>query len=178
MVEWAHGMIDATTADTHGCCSLPCCRRCDRCARECQGRHGLDFNQWVGIQRMGIACLQLPRQRLRDDAAAWRTRAAALSEGLQKHAGWSIPLPRSCMYLWAPLPASLHGIVDDLQFAEELVRRKGVALNPGRAFGPGGAGYVRFALVAPEEVLRDDVAVRVGQLVAELVAESSARSGA
>jgi aspartate/methionine/tyrosine aminotransferase len=138
----------------------------------------MDFNQWVGIQRMGIACLQLPRQRLRDDAAAWRTRAAALSEGLQKHAGWSIPLPRSCMYLWAPLPASLHGIVDDLQFAEELVRRKGVALNPGRAFGPGGAGYVRFALVAPEEVLRDDVAVRVGQLVAELVAESSARSGA
>ena len=49
-----------------------------------------------------------------------------------------------------PLPAP-----DDLDFCTRLVMSTGVALSPGSGFGPGGHGYVRFALVQPEEVLRD-----------------------
>jgi hypothetical protein len=38
--------------------------------------------------------------------------------------------------------------VDDLEFALSLVE-EGVALAPGRGFGPGGRGFVRIALVRP-----------------------------
>jgi aspartate/methionine/tyrosine aminotransferase len=48
------------------------------------------------------------------------------------------------MYLWGRLPKG----VDDLEFALSLVE-EGVALAPGRGFGPGGQGFVRLALVRP-----------------------------
>jgi len=38
--------------------------------------------------------------------------------------------------------------VDDLEFALSLVE-EGVAIAPGRGFGPGGQGFVRLALVRP-----------------------------
>ena len=60
----------------------------------------------------------------------------------------AIKIPR---YLWARLPEGLP--VNDLEFCLGLVASTGVALSPGRSFGPGGVGYVRFALVQPEEVL-------------------------
>ena len=50
------------------------------------------------------------------------------------------------------------------------MERTGVALSPGRSFGPGGLGYVRFALVQPEEVLQE-AAVRIGRTVRELLEE-------
>lgn len=109
----------------------------------------IDFNQYLGIQRMGIACLSLPSERLRQDAAIWHSRTHALQHALAQE-GWSIEAPKACMYLWAKLP---HGL-DDLEFCQTLVRQTGVALAPGRGFGPGGYGYVRFAVVQPQAVLQ------------------------
>jgi hypothetical protein len=51
----------------------------------------------AGIQRMGITCLGLPRERLRRDAATWQRRALAMADALRQHAGWDIRVPRSCM---------------------------------------------------------------------------------
>lgn len=64
------------------------------------------------------------------------------------------------MYVWAKLPDGLG--VDDLQFCQQLVAETGIAISPGRGFGPGGVGHVRFALVQPEEVL-----TAAGQAVGE-----------
>jgi aspartate/methionine/tyrosine aminotransferase len=55
------------------------------------------------------------------------------------------------MYVWAKLPEGVQ--LDDLQFCQQLVAETGVALAPGRGFGPGGVGFVRFALVQPVERL-------------------------
>lgn len=55
------------------------------------------------------------------------------------------------MYIWVKLPTDLG--LDDLQFCQRLVAETGIALSPGRAFGPGGEGHVRFALVQPVEQL-------------------------
>ena len=120
----------------------------------------IDFNQYLGIQRMGIAALELPEARVRRDVAVFRARRDALVEALAA-AGWMVPRPRASMYLWARLPHT----EDDLGFCVELVRRAGVALAPGRAFGPGGRGYVRFALVQPPEVLREAAARVAAALV-------------
>eukprot|EP00877_Chromochloris_zofingiensis_P005352 jgi/Chrzof1/14818/Cz09g17140.t1 len=38
-------------------------------------------------------------------------------------------------------------------FCQRLVAETGLAISPGSGFGPGGSGYVRFALVQPEQVL-------------------------
>jgi aspartate/methionine/tyrosine aminotransferase len=44
--------------------------------------------------------------------------------------------------------------MNDLEFCQQLVSATGIALSPGRGFGPGGVGFVRFALVQPEAVLQ------------------------
>ncbi|PNH04836.1 LL-diaminopimelate aminotransferase [Tetrabaena socialis] len=142
----------------------------------------IDFNQYKGIMRMGITCLGLPREVLLRDALVWQRRAAALVEALRRE-GCEVSMPTaalvSClggpegtachdvralvslplaaaaapppgMYLWLRLPG--QG-ADDVSFCQQLVARTGVALAPGQGFGPGGRGFVRVALVQPEEVL-------------------------
>ncbi len=114
----------------------------------------VDFNQYLGIQRAGIRALEQPPQRLRDDAERLRRRRDALVEALNG-AGWTTPTPRASMYVWTRLP---DGWSDSYAFSLALVAATGVALSPGRAFGPRGEGFVRFALVREPEALREAVA--------------------
>ncbi|GFH16330.1 LL-diaminopimelate aminotransferase [Haematococcus lacustris] len=67
------------------------------------------------------------------------------------------------MYLWARLPCDA---ADEMQFCQDLLAATGVALGPGRGFGPGGHGYVRISLVHPEERLRE-AAARIGDWARE-----------
>ncbi len=101
---------------------------------------------------MAVTCLKLPAQRVREYAAVWAARARAVVAVLRR-CGWTPPEPQACMYVWTRLPAGLSCGDDDVAFCRTLVAETGVALTPGRAFGPGGVGYVRFALVQPEPVL-------------------------
>jgi alanine-synthesizing transaminase len=88
-----------------------------------------------------------------DDVAAnralYKHRAALLCDGLAA-AGWPVPRPVASMFIWAPLPpqAAAMGAV---RFASELLEKALVAVAPGVGFGPGGEGYVRFALVESDE---------------------------
>ncbi|MFD3005334.1 aminotransferase class I/II-fold pyridoxal phosphate-dependent enzyme [Thermus tengchongensis] len=102
----------------------------------------VDFNQYAGILRMGVAALKTPREVTRGFAQVYRERALGMAEALE--GALSLLPPKATMYLWGRLPEG----VDDLEFALSLVER-GVALAPGRGFGPGGKGWVRIALVRP-----------------------------
>ncbi len=113
----------------------------------------VDFNQYLGAQRAAIASLEQPHERLRADAERFRERRDALVEALND-SGWATPSPQASMYVWTRLPA---GRSDSFAFCLELVSNAGVALAPGRAFGEGGEGYVRFALVQEPERLREAV---------------------
>jgi aminotransferase len=42
---------------------------------------------------------------------------------------------------------------DGSRFAYDLLEAEGIAVAPGSAFGPGGAGHVRLALAVPPETL-------------------------
>ena len=119
----------------------------------------VDFNQYLGIQRMGIAALRLPADRVLRDVQVFRGRRDALVEAMQS-AGVPVSRPKASMYLWLKLPNGM----DDVKFALSAVEHAGVALAPGRGFGPGGKGYVRFALVQPPEVLAE-----AGRRVAQLL---------
>ena len=54
------------------------------------------------------------------------------------------------MFVWAPIPEPYKKI-GSLEFAKMLVRDGNVATSPGVGFGPGGEGYVRFALIENEQ---------------------------
>src|SRR5919108_611199 len=76
-------------------------------------------------------------------------------DGLAR-AGWAMEKPRGTMFVWAPIPEPYEEL-GSLDFAKLLVRDAKVAVSPGVGFGPGGEGFVRFALVENEQ--------RIGQAV-------------
>ncbi len=63
------------------------------------------------------------------------------------------------MFVWAPIPEP-YKEMGSLEFAKMLVTDGHVAVSPGMGFGPGGEGFVRFALIENEQ--------RIGQAVRNL----------
>jgi aspartate/methionine/tyrosine aminotransferase len=111
----------------------------------------IDFSPYVGIQRAAIAALNLPREEVKQAAHIFEERRNILVEVLNA-TGWEARLPHGSMFVWSRLPGGLN---DSFDFAVDLVKETGVAVAPGRGFGPRGEGYIRFALVREPEVLRD-----------------------
>jgi succinyldiaminopimelate transaminase len=84
----------------------------------------------------------------------YRSRLERLGEVLAKWSGIPIAMPAGGFYLWFP--------VDDAwEFTERLVRQSGALLSPGEFYGADGAGFVRAAVVQPDEQI-DRVAHRLG----------------
>jgi alanine-synthesizing transaminase len=54
------------------------------------------------------------------------------------------------MFVWAPIPEPYREL-GSLEFAVKLTREAHVSVSPGVGFGPGGEGFVRFALVENEQ---------------------------
>jgi alanine-synthesizing transaminase len=69
------------------------------------------------------------------------------------------------MFVWAPLPARAaeQGAV---KFAAELLAEARVAVSPGVGFGPGGEGFVRFALVETDDRARQACAA-IGKFLSQ-----------
>ncbi len=86
----------------------------------------------------------------------YQSRRDALCEGLDR-IGWELEKPMGTMFVWAPIPEQYQSM-GSLEFAKLLVRDANVATSPGVGFGPGGEGYVRFALI--ENEMRISQAVR------------------
>jgi succinyldiaminopimelate transaminase len=63
--------------------------------------------------------------------------------------GAKVDLPGGSFYLWAAAPEG-----DAWGFTQHLAERGGVLVSPGDLYGPGGAGFVRVALVQPMDRLR------------------------
>ena len=61
------------------------------------------------------------------------------------------------MFVWAPIPEP-YSEMDSVEFCSLVVRECEVAMSPGVGFGPGGEGFVRFALIENEQ--RIDQAIR------------------
>ena len=79
----------------------------------------------------------------------YQSRRDALCEGLDR-IGWALDKPMGTMFVWAPIPEQYRAM-GSLEFAKLLVRDGHVATSPGVGFGPGGEGYVRFALIENEK---------------------------
>ena len=63
-------------------------------------------------------------------------------------AGYSVEMPEGSFYLWASLPGSRR-----LEVAEGLARAAGLLVSPGDLYGDASAGFVRLAMVQPDDRL-------------------------
>ena len=105
----------------------------------------LDSGQWNAIQEAGEEALESsPERVIRANCDTYRLRRDLLVSALRR-AGLDANAPKGTFYLWVPVPAGS----DSGAFAEELLRKCGVLVTPGRAYGEHGEGYVRFSLTCP-----------------------------
>ena len=70
--------------------------------------------------------------------------------------GWQIERPRGTMFVWASIPEP-YTEMTSLEFATMCVQEAKVAVSPGSGFGPGGEGFIRFALVENEQRIQQAV---------------------
>ena len=79
----------------------------------------------------------------------YQSRRDALCDGLNR-IGWEVEPPQGTMFTWAPIPEPYREM-GSIEFASWLVKDAKVATSPGVGFGPGGEGFVRFALIENEQ---------------------------
>ena len=115
----------------------------------------LDYGTFQPIQIASIVAMNEAPDYPLEVNGIYRDRRDALVDGLAR-AGWEVERPRGTMFVWAPIPAAYEEL-GSLEFSKLLVQDAKVAVSPGVGFGPGGEGFVRFALVENEH--------RIGQAV-------------
>lgn len=132
-------------------------------------KSNIDYGVFDPVQEAGIVAL---RQAMSNDSgyeaagALYERRRNVLVEALRAE-GWQVQYPEATMFLWAKLPAMIWeaGTVwSSRTISQEMLRRTGVVVVPGEAFGAEGEGYVRIALVESEERLLE-AAARIGRFI-------------
>jgi alanine-synthesizing transaminase len=118
----------------------------------------LDYGTFQPIQIAATVTLNEAQEYPKEVHGIYQRRRDALIDGLHR-IGWEVPRPKGTMFAWAPIPEPYREM-GSVEFASMLVRDGQVATSPGSGFGPGGEGYVRFALIENEQ--------RIGQAIRNL----------
>jgi alanine-synthesizing transaminase len=115
----------------------------------------LDYGTFQPIQIASIIAMNEASDYPKLVSDVYEARRDVLCDGLAR-IGWGFPKPRGTMFVWAPIPEPYRDL-GSLEFAVLLTEQARVAVSPGVGFGPGGEGFVRFALVENEERIRQAV---------------------
>src|SRR5579884_290403 len=118
----------------------------------------LDYGTFQPIQIAAIVAMNEAPDYPKVVNEIYQSRRDALCDGLTR-IGWPVAKPRGTMFVWAPVPEPYREM-GSLEFCKHLVTEAQVAASPGVGFGPGGDGFVRFALIENEQ--------RIGQAVRNL----------
>ncbi len=118
----------------------------------------LDYGTFQPIQIAATVTMNEAVDFPTEVQAIYQRRRDALCDGLDR-IGWHIRRPQGTMFAWASIPEA-YAEMDSVEFASMLVRDGQVAISPGVGFGPGGEGFVRFALIENEQ--------RIGQAIRNL----------
>lgn len=116
-------------------------------------KSNIDYGIFQAVQQAGIAALTGPQDYVKKTALTYQKRRDILVDGLAS-CGWQIDKPKATMFLWAPIPDHYSSAKE---FAVKLLANTGIVVTPGNAFGKMGEGYVRIALVAEAERMREAV---------------------
>ncbi len=112
----------------------------------------IDFGIFRAVQEAAVQALTGPQDFVKNLVHTYKKRRDLFVGGL--HAvGWNVPLPKATFYIWARIPPKFSALTS-LEFSKFLVEEAGVVTAPGTGFGEYGEGFVRFALVEPEDRLK------------------------
>ena len=116
-------------------------------------KSNFDYGIFAPLQVAAIAALTGPQDCVAEMAIAYQRRRDIIVDGFNS-IGWQVERPKASMYIWAKVPTQQSSF----DFTVDLLNNTGVAVIPGNAFGECGEGFVRIALVQPEERLVEAVA--------------------
>jgi len=111
----------------------------------------IDFGIFRPVQYAAIQALTGPQECVSETTEIYRKRRDFFIEGLNK-IGWAVAKPKATFYVWTRIPLK-YSALTSMEFATLLIEEAGVGVAPGTGFGEYGEGYIRFALVEPEERL-------------------------
>ena len=109
----------------------------------------LDYGTFQPIQIAATVTLNDAPDHPKLVTAIYQDRRDVLCRGLSR-IGWEVEPPQGTMFTWARIPEPYQDM-GSIEFASWLVREAKVATSPGAGFGPGGEGYVRFAMIENEQ---------------------------
>ncbi|MGD0440073.1 MAG: aminotransferase class I/II-fold pyridoxal phosphate-dependent enzyme [Acidimicrobiales bacterium] len=110
----------------------------------------LDYGTFQPIQIAAIVAMNEAPDYPKVVNEIYQGRRDVLCEGLAR-LGWDVPKPQGTMFVWARIPTEPYREMGSLEFCKFLVTEAKVATSPGNGFGPGGEGYIRFALIENEQ---------------------------
>lgn len=114
-----------------------------------------DYGIFQAVQIASIIAIREGDKFVEQQAQVYGKRSELLVQQLRKF-GWEVEMPRASMFVWAKPKAEhlapYNGSTTD--FCLAMVEKADVAITPGSAFGPGGEGFVRMAVVENEQRLR------------------------
>lgn len=112
----------------------------------------LDSGVFQAIQEAAIVALDSDDSVLSTIRRTYQERRDTLYSGL-KRLGMHLMKPKATFYIWAKVPSKF----DSMGFVSHLLNMAGVLATPGNGFGEAGEGYVRFALTASIERIKEAV---------------------
>ena len=113
----------------------------------------LDYGVPTFIQLAACSALELSQDCVKEQCEIYKRRRDKMVDGLN-NLGWKTDRPKGTMYLWIKLHEKFKQM-GSMAVAEALIKETGVALAPGTGFGDCGEGYLRMALVTPDNRLHD-----------------------
>lgn len=113
-------------------------------------KSNLDYGMFLPIQKAAIAAITGEQSCVAETRHAYEKRRDFLCDGFNS-IGWKMKKPEATMFVWATIPPQYEKSTD---FAMDMIKKAGVMITPGSAFGPSGEGHVRIALVQDEEVIK------------------------
>ena len=115
-----------------------------------------DYGVFTALQICAITAIRHAGHAMETQAKIYQKRRDVLCSGLQR-LGWNVTKPKASMFVWQQIPPEWQKTMSTFDFAMKLLQEANVVVSPGSAFGEGGEGYMRLALVEKEDRLRQAV---------------------
>ena len=114
-----------------------------------------DYGIFQAAQIAAIVAMRHCDAAVQSIAKEYQQRRDALCEGLER-IGWEVEPPRASMFVWVKIPEPWSQM-GSINLAMKLLDEAGVAVSPGRGFGPDGEGFLRLAIVENSQRLRQAI---------------------
>ncbi|HET9931190.1 MAG TPA: aminotransferase class I/II-fold pyridoxal phosphate-dependent enzyme [Polyangiaceae bacterium] len=123
----------------------------------------LDYGTFAPIQLAAAWALDNGQGAADELRALYKVRAEALVRGLRAAGFPDVRPPSGTMFVWTRLPEPWLRL-GSVGAASYLIEEAYVATSPGSGFGPGGEGFLRFALIEDPPRI-EEACARLGRLL-------------